>query len=112
MSVEFYRVLHFTALFFVFASLGILLMQGQNKKLWQLISGLAGFVAVVAGFGLLARRGEGFPMWAAAKLFLLLAMTGVSHVAAKRMQQKGLLVFWAVMLMGAGAVCLAVLKPF
>ncbi|MBJ02069.1 MAG: hypothetical protein CMK00_04270 [Planctomycetes bacterium] len=54
----------------------------DNRKCHQVLGGIASLVTLVAGFGLLAKTGQGFPGWIIAKLvcwFGIAALSGLAH---------------------------------
>ena len=122
MSYDFYKVLHITGLLILFTSLGALLLaafQGQGKeyigkKFAGMMHGVGLLVALVGGFGLVARlqleQGMMAP-WVIAKLFIWLALGGVIALV-NRKQDKAKLWSIVIIILGATAAYIARTKPF
>jgi len=118
MSYNFYKVLHLTAVFIIFLSLGGAVFRSlaadaseKTKKLIGAMCGAGLLIAFVAGFGLMAKLGIGFDGWVLSKLVIWLIMGGLLAVA-NRAQNLALPVAGAAILLGALAAYLAVAKPF
>ncbi len=120
MSAEFYKVLHLLAILVLFTAMGGLAMVGlrggsdEEKKRFKqplmILHGVALVVTFVAGFGLIAKMGLGWPMWILGKLGVWLVLGGLAGLAAKR---PALGNGWFIVLPALGAVgaALAVYKP-
>ncbi len=122
MSYEFYKILHLAAIIGVFASLGATCFHAMNGGVRAgstgrgLVAGLHGggiLLALVAGFGLLARTGlmGGWPGWVWAKLALWLLLAGLVAVPYRR-PELARPVLLALPGLGLAAAWLAILKPF
>lgn len=119
MSYEFYKILHFTGIFFIFMTLGAQLlhyMAGGTKdhpfrKLLGMSHGIGMLLALVGGFGLLARLQIGFPGWIYAKVAIWIFLGGVSVIAMKKAQFARSLWF-VVIAVGVLGAYLARMKPF
>ncbi len=120
MSYDFYKVLHFFGLFMVFTALGgqiVAALYGVNAKeqpgrKWIAIyHGLGLLIMLVAGFGLVAKLGVGFPGWVVAKLLIWLALGGIGAVAARK-KHLASMIWIFVILLGLAAAYLAHYKPF
>jgi hypothetical protein len=122
MSYEFYRVLHLFSVFGVTLSLGgmtIFMAAGGSKasftarKFVAVIHGIGLFLALVGGFGLLARLGlvQGLPGWAIAKIVLWLALGGLPVLVYKK-PQHAKAIFIGIWLLTGLAAYLARYKPF
>ena len=112
MSYESYKVIHLAAIFVFLPSAGVLLFAQPAGKLWKIITGIASFAILVAGMGLLARRGLGLPGWVQAKIVIWLLITGLGHVVAKRFPARGAQALLLTIVLAIAAACLAVFKPF
>lgn len=119
MPYEFYKVLHLTGLFMVFSGLGgqfILAINSNEKssttrKWLGIMHGLGLLVALVAGFGLLARLGASLQGWAVVKLAIWVLIGGVGAIAARKRHLAG--ITWILsLLLGLSAAYLAIYKPF
>lgn len=122
MSYEFYRVLHLFSVFGIALSLGgmtVYMAAGGSKAAFSLrkfvgiTHGIGLFIALVGGFGLLARLGlvQGLPGWAIAKLVLWTALGGLPTLIYKKPQHAKAL-FVAIWLLTGVAAYLARYKPF
>ncbi|MDZ4675054.1 MAG: hypothetical protein SGI84_11410 [Gemmatimonadota bacterium] len=122
MSLEFYKVLHVAAVIGVFISLGAVCFHAMNggsrgtasgRGLVAALHGGGLFLALVGGFGLLARNGlmGGWPGWVWAKLALWIILGALVAVPYRRpaLARPILLVLPVV---GLTAAWLAILKPF
>ncbi len=121
MSYEFYKVLHLVAIIWMFVSLGAhglfasLSSKAERPDLARLLAishGLALVVALVAGFGLLARLGilAGWPIWVFGKLGIWFLLGGIT-VFYKKSQAPVAIKLGVTVLIGICGVLLAVLKP-
>ncbi|MCO4745424.1 MAG: hypothetical protein KC912_11595 [Proteobacteria bacterium] len=116
MSFTFYKVLHIAAVLWVFAAIGGGLLSGADneraRKLGGMSHGIALLIALVSGFGALAKLGiSGLPGWIWAKLVIWLVI-GALVVVPKRAPQFAVPVFFALPVLGLIASWLAVAKPF
>ena len=122
MSYQFYKVLHLSSLFLLFLSLGAhalffaLTTKEENKGIYRgiIIShGVSLVVALVAGFGLLARLGliSGWPGWVFGKLVIWVLFGGIL-VFNKKSSLPWHTKTLVMLLLGVAASFLAVNKPF
>jgi hypothetical protein len=83
MSIPVYQVLHVTAVILLTAiTFQSCADPDEGKKRQRMIlGGIASFVALVAGFGLLSKLELGFPTWMIIKLFCWLGIAGLSGAA-------------------------------
>lgn len=120
MPYEFYKVLHLVGIFMIIVSLGGLCLHVMNggtrehhsRKLVAILHGIGMFVALVGGFGLLARLGlaREWPLWATAKLIIWLILGGLPAFIYRKPQLAKL--FWASIIAFAGlAAYFAIYKP-
>lgn len=120
MSYEFYKVMHFFGLFMVFSALGGQFIQAinggdsktQNGRRWiGIFHGVGLLLALVAGFGLIAKLQTGFPGWVIAKSIIWLILGGIGAIAARKRNLAGIL--WVITIgLGMLAAILALSKPF
>lgn len=113
MSYEFYKVLHLAAVITIFLTLGVLAQVPQERrKPWIILNGVSLLLAVVAGFGLLARLGHmsSIPTWAYLKLAMWPILGVLPTFFRKAPERKSLLLVTALLL-GAAAAGLAIFKP-
>ena len=101
-SYEIYKIIHLTSLMIVFTSMSIQLVGEKDIKLLKILSGIASFLILVSGMGLLARVGVshgGMPLWAILKMFLWLTLAVGLPVAGKRFRQYGYQVYWLALVL-------------
>jgi len=122
MSYEFYKILHLAAIIGVFVSLGAICFHAMNggqrsgstgRGVVAALHGGGILLALVAGFGLLARINliGSWPGWVWAKLALWLVLGGLIAVPYRRPAlAKSVLLVLPVL--GLAAAFLAILKPF
>lgn len=117
MSFTFYKVLHVAAALWVFAAVGgALLAAGSDneraRKMGGMAHGIALLVALVTGFGALAKLGiAGLPGWVWAKVLIWVVIGGLIAVP-KRAPQLAVPVFMSLPVLGLLAAWLAIAKPF
>lgn len=115
LSYEFYKVLHVYSVLAVVIGVTLSFFTEASKKV-KIINGIASFLILVAGMGLLARigikHGAGFPGWVIAKMILWLILAVGGPVLAKRLVEKRQIGYGALMVVVALAVFTAVYKPF
>jgi hypothetical protein len=118
MSYQFYKILHFIGLFMIFSGLGGQLLHAINggdrqhpgRKWLGVMHGVGLLLALVAGFGLIARLQTGFPAWIWGKIIIWVALGGLSAVAMRKQHLSYAL--WLLMLtLGGLAAYLAGVKP-
>lgn len=123
MSYTFYKILHVASVLAVFAALGgacLHAMQGGGREgnsgrgALHALHGIALFLALVGGFGLLARLGmaTGWPGWVWAKLVVWLVLGGLLMVPARRPALARPILLGVLPLLGLAAAWLAIAKPF
>lgn len=116
-----YKLLHYAGLFLLFTSLGglcaVRLGQGQGaegERWLKLLHGMALLMAIVAGFGMLARLGQAspatWPAWAWLKLALWAAL-GAAPVLIKRAERLAGLLLVLLPLLGLFGALLVLYKP-
>lgn len=119
-SYSVYKVLHLTGVFMILVSLGSLAIQTllQSKIVWKrplaLVHGFGMVMALVGGFGLLARLGvmhESLPGWIYAKLAIWLFLGALMGVIPRKPNWARGLWGMIIVLGGLGAY-LAQFKPF
>ncbi len=90
LSYEVYKILHILTIV-VFFSFGAVMLYTDAPKHVKIINGVASFLILVGGMGLLARvgvgHGGGFPFWVWAKMAIWLVLAVAFPVSAKRLPQ-------------------------
>ncbi len=120
MSYDFYKVIHFLGLFMVFTALGGQFVHAINggdakqqpgRRWIAIFHGVGLLLALVAGFGLIAKLGIGFPGWIYVKIAIWVALGGIGAFAARKKQLAGTL--WIVTIaLGMLAAFVARTKSF
>lgn len=122
MSLDFYRILHITALILIFVGLaGVLFigmaqaeLKGSAKK-WAFIThGVGLLLALISGFGMAGKLGflsSGLPLWVLAKLGIWLVLGGAISIV-KRKANLGWPLIVLIVGLGATAATLGITKPF
>lgn len=120
MSYTAYKVVHILGVLMIFIALGGTVVHAANRhskeenavrKMVGIMNGLGLVIVLVAGFGLIASLGLGFPGWVIAKLVLWLLFGGVAAIPYRKPEWNAA-VFWALPLLGGLAAYLAIYKPF
>lgn len=120
MSFDFYKVMHFFGLFMVFTALGgqiVIALNGGDAKQqpgrkWiGIYHGVGLLIMLVAGFGMIAKLGIGFPGWVIGKIAIWVILGGIGAVAARK-KNLAAMVWVFVILLGLVAAYLAHYKPF
>ena len=112
MSPIVYYILHVVSVlvltgytFYAFAA------PAETRKRVLMWSGIASVLALVAGFGLQAKLGYGFPGWLIVKIVCWLGLSALAGMGYRRRESAG-----ALMLVAIGFVLIAVVmvytKPF
>ncbi|MAE29087.1 MAG: hypothetical protein QF724_10670 [Planctomycetota bacterium] len=113
MSISLYLFLHVSAAILMVAITfsACAAPAEENKRCHQMFGGLASLITLVAGFGLLAKTGQGFPVWIIIKLvcwFGIAALSGLAHRNPAGTRKYGLIATALVLL----AIYCVVFKPF
>ncbi len=118
MSYEFYKILHSISTMMVVMGLagaaavsanGISKTSIKLRKTLAITHGIGLVLALVAGFGLMARlqmMGQGFPIWITLKLVIWLSMGGLIALIYRK-PQTSKWVWWVILLMFSAAAVLA-----
>lgn len=120
-SYSAYKVLHLLGVFLILIAFGgqivFSAVAAESGRQWRKLAGLTGgaglFIALLAGFGLIARLGVPWPWpgWIFGKLFIWVIL-GMLTALVNRKPELGRLFWWLVVLLAFSAACLAVFKPF
>ena len=118
MTYTAYKIIHVTAVLALFLSLGGLIFRAQLnqdekslRKLGGLTSALALIIALISGFGIIAKLKLGVPGWVIGKLLIWLSLGGLIGVIRRKPECSRLL-WGGVILLGLAAAFLAIAKPF
>lgn len=119
MPAEVYTVLHLLGIAWLFAALGGVTVHALNggdkasnsaRKLLAASHGIALVIILVAGVGLLHKKGIAWGTWVYAKLALWLFLGG-SLTLIQRKPGLARLIWFALPLLAAAGAALAVFKP-
>ncbi len=123
MSYQVYKLIHFLGMFSAVAVLAATSMHmlgggsradNPHRRAFAIVHGVAGFLVLLGGFGMLARLGlvsGGLPRWIVAKLVIWLVLTaGLTIAYRDRRYARVVLVALPLLAMSAGAI--ALYKPF
>ncbi|QQO54286.1 MAG: hypothetical protein N838_13990 [Thiohalocapsa sp. PB-PSB1] len=119
MSYVFYKVMHLTGIMMTMTALGAAILQTMNsgenrfphKKLVGLLHGFGLLLALVGGFGLIARLGLDFHGWLWLKSLIWLILGAIITLIYKK-RQWGLPLWLGLIAIGGFAAWLANTKPF
>lgn len=122
MPATVYKVIHLLGIMMLFLSFGGVIVYAINggaretnawRKPAAITHGIGLLLALVGGFGLLARLGIGWPWpgWVIAKLIIWLIFAAVVGMAARR-PAMGKALWWLLLILGGIAAYLAGAKPF
>ncbi len=123
MSYVTYKLIHYFGIFLLIAVLGAALgrrsvasrEEDPLRKRWAAFHGVALFVILLGGFGLMARvgvdHGESFPGWIWAKFGIWALLGGVLFLA-RRWPQRALTLLAVVPVLALLAGYIAFRKPF
>lgn len=112
MSPLFYHILHVISIlvltgftFYAFAA------PAETRKRVLMIAGIASFLALVGGFGLLAKLKIGWPGWVFVKIVCWLALSALGGIGYRKRESAGALTVVATLALII-AVVMVYLKPF
>jgi len=118
MSYQIYKLMHLLGVFMILTSMGGLAVSGalgtpdrRWRKLAGMTNGIGLLLALVGGFGLLARLQLGWPGWIFLKLLIWLAF-GMATAVANRVPKAAGTLWWASIALAGVAAYLANYKPF
>lgn len=111
MPYEFYKVMHLVAIFLFVSGSAVLLMGQTRSKFWMMLTGIASFLILVAGMGMVAKLQIGFPAWVVGKMVIWLVITGLGHMVAKRFPAYAMQAYWVTIILAGTAAGLAIYKP-
>lgn len=116
-----YKLIHFLGIIMIFVSLGGVMVHVFNggakaDNAWRkpagITHGIGLFLVLLGGFGMMARLGIHWPWpgWLVAKLAIWLVLGGITAVVY-RLGAKGKSLWAGVVLLGAIAAYMAIMKP-
>ena len=121
-AISIYKFLHILGIMMIFASLGGMIhyvinggTKAQNR--WQKAAaathGLGMVLVLLGGFGMLARLGIHWPWpgWVVGKIIIWIILGGIIALIY-RLPNTGKALWYIVLLLGALAAYLAIMKPF
>jgi hypothetical protein len=116
-----YKLVHLLGILMLFLSLGGLILYANDgsgrkhpwHKLLFLTHGIGIFLAVLGGFGLLARLGIVWPWpgWVAAKFIIWMVFAGLPALVIRNPSWAKTF-WWTILVLGGTAAYLAGQKPF
>jgi uncharacterized membrane protein SirB2 len=114
MSPLVYKVIHLASIFVFLSGASVMLLSPSKSKFWKILTGVSGFLVLVAGMGMLAKLypGQPIPAWVVVKIVIWLVLMGLGHMVAKRFPKYGMITYWITMALATIAAFLAVYKPF
>lgn len=115
-SYEIYKVLHLYAVIVMVLSLGINFVVPEKIKFFSILSGIFTFLALVGGFGLMARlgikHGQMFPLWIVVKMLVWLLIGIGGPMAIKRLSPaQRMIAFKVMMMLTLVSIMMAIYKP-
>ncbi len=116
MPLDFYKIFHILGVLMTFMALGAAIPGNSssgpiNRRTITMNHGIGLVLILIAGFGMLARLGVGFPTWVIIKIVLWLALGGMI-VLVRRMPGKGSTLWYLALIFGALAAYMGIYKPF
>jgi uncharacterized membrane protein SirB2 len=117
MSYEFYKVMHIGAIIIFISGLGISFLGDNTNKVNKILTGISGFILLVAGMGLKARvisKGsvEPWPMWLILKVMIWTILAIGGPILSKRLKGNRGVAFYSFIVLAIAAAYMAVNKPF
>ncbi|MCH7681115.1 hypothetical protein IID10_17410 [candidate division KSB1 bacterium] len=118
MSYDFYKILHLAAILMIFLSIGGMIALAQAKvagaaanKMMSMLHGTGLLIALIAGFGIMAKIGLDFDGWVIGKLIIWVVFGGLMVLIKRKPEMSTV---WAGLSIALGilATYLAVIKPF
>jgi hypothetical protein len=112
MSPTTYHIVHLSALLVLFGyTFYAFAAPAETKKRVMIITGIASLLALVGGFGLLAKLQLGFPGWIVVKLVCWLGLSALAGLGYRKRGQAGLFSVVAIVL-AVTSVAMVYLRPF
>ena len=114
MNPTYYYILHIFSLFVLTAHTFMAFANPlpENKKKTLMITGIAGLLVLISGFGLLAKLHPGtFPGWVIVKFVCWLGLMALGGIVYRRPHLRGTLAFIALSLLLV-AIVMVYVRPF
>jgi len=117
MPENFYRVLHYAAIFTFLSGMGIAFFTDNKNLPNKIISGISSLLILVAGMGLIAKaleigHGAKWPAWIHAKITIWAIVSIGGPIMAKRMTKARAAAFYGILVLAIISAYFAVYKPF
>lgn len=112
MSPTTYHIIHISSLLVLFGyTFYAFAAPAETKKRVMMITGIASLLALIGGFGLLAKLQLGFPGWIVVKLVCWLGLSAFAGLGYRKRDKAGLFMLIAVVL-AVTAVAMVYVRPF
>ena len=115
MSYEIYKLIHILSIIVFFGCVGGSILGGRYEKHEKIVLGLASFLILLGGMGLMARigieHGSVWPAWLIVKAVIWLTLSALAPILAKRLG-KSIFVFYVFVILASLATYMAVNQPF
>jgi hypothetical protein len=112
MSPTTYHIIHLSSLLVLFGyTFYAFAAPAETKKRVMMITGIASLLALIGGFGLLAKLQLGFPGWIVVKLVCWLGLSAFAGMGYRKRDKAGLFMVIAVVL-AVTAVAMVYVRPF
>ena len=112
MSPTTYHIIHISSLLVLFGyTFYAFAAPAETKKRVMMITGIASLLALIGGFGLLAKLQLGFPGWIVVKLVCWLGLSAFAGMGYRKREKAGLFMLIAVVL-AITAVAMVYVRPF
>jgi len=97
-------------IFLTVTSVGI--YQKDKHPVWNIISGISGFIIFFSGLAVIMSMKLGFPIWVLIKGFIWILLISLGGVFIKRFHHLRHYAFGVLIFLACSAVFFAVIKPF
>ncbi|MEI8089508.1 MAG: hypothetical protein WCG63_07920 [Opitutaceae bacterium] len=112
MNPTIYHIFHISSLLVLFGyTFYAFAAPAESKRRVMMITGIASLIALVGGFGLLAKLHLGFPGWIIVKFICWLGLSAISGFAYRKREQSCVLMMLALIL-AITAVVMVYVRPF
>ena len=114
LSYHAYKLIHLIGVFLLLISLGGQLVRADSsawRKYLKISHGIGLLLLLIAGFGLLARLGIGWPLWIQLKILVWVTL-GFMPMLLRRVPSSAKIFWWVVLGFTTFAAYLANFKPF